>query len=573
MYLLRNIFLLLVVFFNFLSQSKAQTVQSYSRPTILNEPDWNESFTVPDGGRANPYNLDGEVFSENRNQGQIHAQIYPVTVTGSLPPFRPFQRVFENDESNLFRKWMNEIFKGLIKIKNFNDAMTWVGLHDYPSENDIGVYKVAFPNGQRPNYKMGFGIIKRGSAEGFTYSCAACHSANLFGKTVLGLTNRFPRANEFFWQGKIAMQLTEPHLFKFYTGATADEVELLKTLKRNVKSVTVKKPLILGLDTSLAQVALSLNRRNPDAIASRNEKFEKNPRPDLLDSFVADSKPAVWWNLKYKNRWLSDGSVISGNPIFTNLIWNEIGRGIDLDILEAWMRDNPKVIQELTTAVFSTDAPRITDFFSEAQIDIASAKEGEQIYRENCLKCHGNYVKKWDEAGSELLPIKEQIRTVAVYYKKDTPVIDVGTDPNRYLGMKSLEKLNNLRISRANGIVIKAQKGYVPPPLVGVWARWPYMHNNSIPNLCALLTRAKDRPRSFYQGAALDKKTDFDFECNGYPVGAKTPQSWKVSSMNYKTDREGMRNTGHDENIFLKDGKELLTTQQKKDLIVYLQTL
>jgi len=39
---------------------------------------------------------------------------------------------------------------------------------------------------------------------------------------------------------------------------------------------------------------------------------------------VADSKPAVWWGLKYKNRWLSDGSVVSGNPIFTNIIWNEL---------------------------------------------------------------------------------------------------------------------------------------------------------------------------------------------------------------------------------------------------------
>ena len=36
----------------------------------------------------------------------------------------------------------------------------------------------------------------------FTFSCAACHSSNLFGKTVLGMTNRFPKANEFFIKAK-----------------------------------------------------------------------------------------------------------------------------------------------------------------------------------------------------------------------------------------------------------------------------------------------------------------------------------------------------------------------------------
>ncbi len=550
-----------------------KSLTTYAVALTVQEPNWNESFELPANGRANPYQLEGELLRQNREQGQIHTQIYPVKITGALPPYEPFRRVIEADDRNLFRNWLNRLFKKLVGFHSFNDVMAWMGLHDYPSEGETGIYRVAYPQHQRPNYKMGFSLVQRGSSQGFTFSCAACHSENLFGKTVLGLSNRFPRANEVFLRGKTGIQLIQPSLFRAYTAASPDEIEMLKSLQDNLKAIAIKKPLMLGLDTSLAQVALSLSRRNSDETASRNPYFEKHPRVDLLDHFPADSKPAVWWNLKYKNRWLSDGSVISGNPILTNLLWNEIGRGSDLQQLESWVNENKSVIQELTTAVFSSEAPRITDFFREDQIDLSKAKTGEMIFRQNCTKCHGAYLKKWSEPGAEQFSVSEQIRTTEVHYKKTTPVIDVGTDPNRYLGIKSLEKLNSLRISKSNGIVIRAQKGYVPPPLVGIWARWPYFHNNSIPNLCALLTRAQDRPRQFYQGAARNAVKDFDFTCNGYPLGEAVPKEWRNKSQLYNAGREGMKNFGHDEGIILKDGQELLTPRQKQELIAFLQTL
>ena len=78
--------------------------------------------------------------------------------------------------------------------------------------------------------------------------------------------------------------------------------------------------------------------------------------------------------LKYKTRWLSDGSIVSGNPIFTNFLWNEIGRGVDLQELEQWLKNNKKIVMELTTAVFATESPRWTDFFHADTINIVKAK-------------------------------------------------------------------------------------------------------------------------------------------------------------------------------------------------------
>ena len=38
------------------------------------------------------------------------------------------------------------------------------------------------------------------------------------------------------------------------------------------------------------------------------------------------------------------------------------------------------------------------------------------------------------------------------------------------------------------------------PPLDGIWARAPYLHNGSVPSLSDLLTPSAERPRSFVRG-------------------------------------------------------------------------
>jgi hypothetical protein len=518
-------------------------------------PDWSEGARIGAGGRANPYQLEEQKFFEFDQRGRIHAQIYPIEITGMLPPISPLEKFFASEEKGFFKSLARFFLGNFFHLKNTNDLMKWVGLHPYPRSSDKGVYSVPFPNGKRPNHLLGYGEIQTPQGVGFSISCAACHSSNLFGETVLGLSNRFPKSNEAFYYAKKFVPMIPASILQSQFHISEGELQMFLRAQENLGSIGVKKPKAMGLDTSLAQVALSLSRRNLDAYASKNEFLEKEPRSELLEHFVADSKPAVWWNVKYKNRWLSDGSVVSGNPIYTNILWNEIGRGVDLKELEIWLKQNEKTIQELTTAVFSSEAPRITDFFPAEKISLERAKRGESIFVKRCAGCHGFYEKAWSFPEFEQSTLAEKIQTLKVRYHEKTPVIDVGTDPQRWMGMKSLEQLNDLQISKANGIQVKAQQGYVPPPLVGIWARWPYFHNNSIPNLCALLTAGEKRPKKFYMGEASSKQA-FDFACNGYPLN-NVPEGWKQRKMRFNTKKRGLSNLGHDEGIFLKNGKEL----------------
>lgn len=551
---------------------------SYSQDLVSVDRLWNEGIEVPVGGRANILNLDPVNQANYIRRGKLHAQIYPVDVTAALPPLRPLENFFESRGSNPFQlilKFLGESFTG---IHSMDDLTSNLGLHPYPAATDTGVYSVPYPSTDRPDYRLGFGVIPRSGVDGFTFSCAACHSGNLFGKTVLGLPNRFPHANEYFVKMIDLSPKLKPligtWIFQQATKATPAENKLFLDTLTALDQVVAVKPIAVGLDTTFAQISLSLNKRNDDEWATTNKTKQLFPDKDVFfPVHPADSKPGVWWTTKYKNRWLSDGSIVSGNPIITNLLWNEIGRGTDLKILNQWIQNNPQKIDELSAMVFASESPRFTDFFTENQIDVLSAKRGEGLFNTTCAKCHGQYEKAWSQPGSEKLSITEQIRTTQVNYPKKTEVMDVGTDPNRYLGMKSLEKLNNLRITRDYGIRHVAQVGYVPPPLEGIWARWPYFHNNAAPTLCAVLTATASRPKTYYAGEANSPTRDFDADCNGYPTGDMIPPEWKTANMLYDTSKEGLHNTGHDERIFIKNGVEILSAADKKDLIRFLQTL
>jgi hypothetical protein len=266
---------------------------------------------------------------------------------------------------------------------------------------------------------------------------------------------------------------------------------------------------------------------------------------------------------------------VAGNPILTNILWNEIGRGADLHELENWMQTNKKTIDELTVAAFATEAPRWTDFFPASTINLERAKKGEQVFSNRCQKCHGEYQKAWSAQNASELSDVDILATTKIIYHERTPVKDVDTDPQRFEAVKYFaDSLNALSISKWMKTTVVPQAGYVPAPLVGVWSRYPYLHNNSIPNLCALLTRPENRPKTFVQGPAINKETDYDKDCVGYPVGAKIPKAWlQDKEATYVAGKGGLSNLGHSGSFIGDQGEELLTPDDKLNLINFLKTL
>jgi hypothetical protein len=527
---------------------------------------------LSDGNRKNIYEVNPSEHTALINEGAKHALFYPVEVTELKIPYNSMRKFFEEDSRSPLKRFFYKIAKSISNYKSFDDVYSWLGLHEYPkNENELGPNLI--PNmGEIAKDPMGVTIFhKSAHAKGMTFSCAACHSNDLFGVKVLGLTNRFPRANEFFAMGQRVIKKTPALAFQAMLTPDIDEMKMFIDSKNAIKSVALKKPLSLGLDTSLAQVGLSLSKRSTDEYATRAKKYYKNPRKNGLAKKPADSKPAVWWNLKYKTRWLSDGSIVSGNPIYTNFLWNEIGRGIDLKSLETWLINNQNKVKELTSYVFATEAPKFNDFFPR-RINIEMAQRGQKRFLKTCSGCHGKYDKGWDE---QVDSYNEKIATTKIWYHKKTPVIDIGTDPHRYQGMKYFAKdLNRLKISKTIGTVVSPQKGYVPPPLVGIWSRWPYFHNNSAPTLYDVITPDFKRPSTYIAVASQNKETDFDLLKNGYPSSLKIREPYRSDKKYfYNTKVIGLSNQGHTKMLIDESGNEIMTHNEKLELIEFLQTL
>lgn len=537
---------------------------------------WQENESISPTGRSNPLELSDEQLAAAALRGKNHALNYPVEITGEAIPKDAALRFFKPEYPRAFLfSFLEGVFKKLSQLQSFSDVEKMVGLIDYPKEQGTGVYFVPMPDAGKPWFKMGTSFIAAPEGPAITFSCATCHAGDLFGRKVIGLNNRFPRANEFFLLGRTATSVTPPALFKIALQATDKELDMYRRLRENAQFIDGRKPLVRGLDTSLAHVALSLSRRADDGHASKTTDAQRHPRDSILRHQPADSKPAVWWNVKYKNKWLLDGSVVSGNPIFTNILWNEIGRGTDLGELTEWLEKNESVVNDLTAAVFSSRAPEFLDFFPDSHFDLSMVQRGQKLFNESCSFCHGQYVKGYESSNADGMSKRELLSTLRVNYHASTPVVNVGTDPLRAQGMQALAgPLNNLEVSKKHGIVVKVQQGYVPPPLVGIWARWPYLHNNSIPNLCALFTPSAERPVAWDVGEARSQTTDFDSECNGYPLGARAPKAWKNNRWGYfDTRRKGLGNQGHDEGIFVEKGRSRFSKEDVRDLIQFLQTL
>ena len=532
------------------------------------EPDWSADARIAAGThRANIYGLDDESWQAEVELGLTYAQVWPLTFSGLLLPYEPLATVFDPESTDPGILFLQDVSRGAFGFGTIPELYAWLGLPDYDGHQR--------PAGAPADAPMGAGVLETPLGSALTFGCTACHAGRLLGRTVIGLPNRITRANRFFELGKSVLETLDAVDFQGLTGATDDEMAMLALSRDNARSIGARPPMALGLDTSLAQVALSLARRGLDPHASKSAEYEQNPRPNELETLVADSKPMPWWNMKHKTRWLADGSIVAGNPVHTNFLWNEIGRGTDLEVLEQWLDENDEVVRALTAAVFASEAPRWTDFFPAESLDLEQAKRGQSLFVERCATCHGTYEKGWEGENADELSHSERMATTRVIYHEQTPIVDVGTDIQRANGMNHFaERLNDLQISQSIQTVVEPQEGYVPPPLVGIWARYPYLHNNSVPTLCDLLSPAAERTAVFWQGPSEDPDVDFDADCVGFPTGEAVPQSWKTAEdALFDTQLPGLSNAGHDSMFVDADGASVFTASDREDLIMFLKTL
>jgi len=185
-------------------------------------------------------------------------------------------------------------------------------------------------------------------------------------------------------------------------------------------------------------------------------------------------------------------------------------------------------------------------------IDQSLAGRGRELFDDNCKRCHGTYGEAWR------------------YPNKVVSLEDVETDPAlAEAGYRDADRFIRWYNGSFYGKRSRAAPalGYIAPPLDGVWATSPYLHNGSVPTLAALLD-SKVRP-TYWRFAGDDPKfnlADVGWEFTSVAHGKDGAMSWDERYRIYDTTLPGYGNGGH---TFGDD----FTDSERSAVLEYLKTL
>jgi hypothetical protein len=198
------------------------------------------------------------------------------------------------------------------------------------------------------------------------------------------------------------------------------------------------------------------------------------------------------------------------------------------------------------------------------KVDQARATKGKVLFVKNCQGCHGSYER--DGAG---IPIFQEPKHIAIdKIKTDDDRLKGNTA--RFFELVDTNPLN-MYMKRTS-----LPAGFFAPRLESVWARFPYLHNGSVPTIYDLLTAPEKRPVAWSLVDAGERHR-FDEASMGYTL-PRDPQSKEYKSLLeagkkgernvYDTRRVGQSSIGH----WFKFS-DSMSDQDKFDLIEYLKTI
>jgi hypothetical protein len=264
-------------------------------------------------------------------------------------------------------------------------------------------------------------------------------------------------------------------------------------------------------------------------------RYRDTPNFDMLDFTLPTDVPPLW-NIQKKNA----------------LYYNGMGRG-----------DFRKLLMQaiVLAAPDSSSARQVFRHFDDVlawtrsltpppypyALDPEQVAAGQRIFSEHCQTCHGRYESDSTSYPSKLIALSE-----------------VGTDPYYAIYMKDHSGLPGwynsswFAVSEPSSS-LEPEYGYMAPPLDGIWATAPYLHNASVPTLEDLLN-SRQRPTRWEW---VNGSREYDQQKGGWKYESRKSGSRKAV---YDTTRSGYGNQGHRYGDVLSDA-------ERRALIAYLQSI
>lgn len=362
------------------------------------------------------------------------------------------------------------------------------------------------PMGLRPG-KTPFGFA------GITNDCMLCHGGSIMGQSIIGLGN-----------SSLDIQ------------ALFDELGQANGAPAGMLPFTFSRARGTSEAGAMAVFLLSFRQPNLDVTFKRQDL-------GLRDDLCED--PPAWWHLKKKQTMYHTGTshAKSVRSIMQFMLSPTNPR-------EQFEREE-KTFADIQAYLFSLEAPKYP-----LPIDARRADVGRTLFEKTCAKCHGTY------------------GAAPSYPNKIVGIDTIGTDRTRYEGFtdRAGEFYNSSWFAKEKGEAgykVTAPAGYQAPPLDGVWATAPYLHNGSVPTLMGVLN-SKARPKIFTRSFRTGRD-DYDTENVGWKVQlVESPPSSSVPAYErrkvYDTTQPGRGNQGH-------TFGDHFTDAERRAVVEYLKTL
>lgn len=356
-------------------------------------------------------------------------------------------------------------------------------------------------------------------------NCFTCHAGELNGEIVLGLGNSFGEFQRNLKPIAKAMDLG----MKLKFGKKSQEWKAYEDFRRYFQ---ISAPYVqtekAGVNPAAMLAEACVMYRNPIDLTYQEEANFTMPR-----YAIATDVPPLW-NLKKKNA-LYYTAVGRGD--FSKLLFQASVLGIP-DTFAA--RKAVSNFKDVIAWIKTIEPPKYP-----APIDKSLTAKGSLLYETHCSECHGSY--SFQETYPNKVVSIDYIKTDPLYasYAVQAPIVDwynkswfAASEPPSHF---------------------EPEAGYIAPPLDGIWASAPYLHNGSVPTLEDLLN-SYQRPVYWRRSG---QSQDFDFEKVGWNYSREKNGKGKWT---YDTTLPGFGNEGH----YFGDH---LTVDERKALIEFLKTL
>ncbi len=363
-------------------------------------------------------------------------------------------------------------------------------------------------------------------------NCLSCHGATLFGEVVIGLGNEFA---DFTGNPSTAVERAGLAISDMAEAAAWERyADRIAAISPHVQMPTIGSNPANNLTFAL------MAYRDPDTHA-----WSDTPLLPLPTQQPPPVSVPPWWRMKKKHAMFNLGE---GRGDHARYMMAASMMCIDeLDELQAIDEYAPDIRAYITSL-----EPPIWPF----SIDTGLAEKGQTIFEQTCSACHGRYGET-----SEYPNLLVDIEVLG----SDPALMEQARDT----GGPWVEWFRRSYYGKNTQVL--PGSGYVAPPLDGIWATGPYLHNGSVPTIAHVLD-SSTRPE-IWMSLASDgnDRADYDTERLGWrykPVTLEQTESLDSNELKriYNTNRHGHSNSGH------RFG-DALSEAERAAVVEYLKTL